>query len=242
MLKKILFTLIGLVLAVGLIGYFYFESGIRRGIEIAASSALGTQVNVSGVSLSPFSGKGSIRGLTIANPEGFESRYAVELGSLDVEVNMDSILSDAIEISSIVVKEAHVTYETRLVNDNIRTLIANIPTNGETSVTPDQPSAGTKIIIRDFQMIDPEITLQAMSTSAPIIVPDLHLQNIGDQSNAVTVAQAARQILMALNTSVLSANVRNLDALRDGVEQQLKDEVDQKIEELTNEIRGLLNR
>ena len=59
-MKKVLLVLALLIVGAGVFFYMNFEAGLRRGIEIAASNALGTQVTVSGVGLSPLSGSGSI--------------------------------------------------------------------------------------------------------------------------------------------------------------------------------------
>jgi len=250
MIKKILGTLLVLIIAAGVVFYFYYEAAIKSAIEIAGSRALGTEVKVSGVSLSPLSGKGSIRGLSVANPEGYEAPYAIELGELALEINVDTLFSDVIEINSILVQEAHITYETTLVNDNIRTLLRNIPSSeGAVAPTTQEGPSSTKVVIRDFQMVDPQITLQTAIAAAPLALPDLHLTNIGDQSNAVTAAEAVRQILVALNTSLINANVRNLDTIKEGVQSQLTDrtdELEEKLEEKTAEVtdglRNLLNR
>jgi hypothetical protein len=246
MIKKLLGTLLVLIIAAGVVFYFYYEAAITSAIEIAGSRALGTPIVVTGVSLSPLSGKGSIRGLSVANPEGFEAPYAIELGELALEINVDTLFSDVIEISSILVQEAHITYETTLVNDNIRTLLRNIPTSEGAAVaaTQEGPSS-TKVIIRDFQMVDLQITLQTAIAAAPLSLPDLHLTDIGDQNNAVTAAEAVRQILVALNTSLVSSNVRNFDTIKEGVQNQLQEGI-QKVEENTAEVtdglRNLLNR
>ncbi|MDX1490109.1 MAG: hypothetical protein R3332_02410 [Pseudohongiellaceae bacterium] len=246
MIKKLLGAALALFIVVGVIVYFYYESAIKSAIEIAGSNALGTQVTVEGVSLSPLSGQGSITGLTVANPEGFEAPYAIELGELALAINVDSLFSDIIEIDSILVEGAHITYETRLVNDNIRTLLANIPTSeGVADPVNENGPASKKVIIRDFQMLAPQITLQTAVAAAPINLPELHLTNIGDESNAVTAAEAIRQVLVALNTSLVSANVRNFDTIKEGVQTQLQDGVDkigEKANEVTDGLKNLFSR
>jgi len=127
MFKKLL--LITLILAIGfaLLTYVYFDQLIRRGVEMAGSSALGTSVTVESASLSPLTGRGSIQGLSIANVEGYESPYAIALGSLDFEISLPSLLGDVIEITRIEVSDASVNYETRIVTDNIRALLESCP-------------------------------------------------------------------------------------------------------------------
>lgn len=246
-MKKLLIGLAVLIIGGGLLAYLNFESGIRRGIEIAGSNALGVPVTVTGVNVSPFSGQGSIRGLSIANPQGFDAPYIIELGGVDIDVNVDSLFTDVIEINSILISDAKITYETKLVSDNIRTLLNNLPNSGAAPVieaNPDAP-ATQQVIIRDLLMANPQINLHTRVASAPIILPDIQLQNIGEQGNAVTVAEAARQIIGAINGAVISKGIPSMEVLLDGAREQLQEgvkKVGDAVEELGNGVRSLFDR
>jgi hypothetical protein len=246
-MKKLLITLVVLVIGGGVFAYLYYESGIRRAIEIAGSNALGVPVTVTGVSLSPFTGEGSIRGLSIANPEGFDAPYAIELGGVDIAINVGSLASDIIEIKSILVSDANITYETKVVTDNIRTLLNNLPGANAAPVieaNPDAP-ASPKVVISDLRIMNPQINLHTRVASAPIPLPDIQLQNIGEKNNAVTVAEAARQIIGAINVAVIREGIPNMDVLLDGARQQLQEgakKVGDAVEELGNDVRSLFDR
>lgn len=246
-MKKLLIVLAVLIIGGGVFAYLNFESGIRRGIEIAGSNALGVPVTVTGVSLSPLTGQGSIRGLSIANPEGYDAPYAMELGGLDISLNLETLFSDVIEINSIVVSDANITYETKVVTDNIRALLNNLPRGDAAPVVEANPNApaGKQLIIRDLQILNPQINLHTRVASAPIPLPDIQLQNIGEQSNAVTVAEAARQIIAAINRAVIAEGIPNMDVLLDGARQQLQEgasRVGDAVEELSNGVRSLFDR
>lgn len=246
-MKKLLIILAVIVIGGGVFAYLNFESGIRRGIEIAGSNALDVPVTITGVSLSPFTGEGSIRGLRIANPEGFDAPYVIELSGLDIALNVDSLFSDVIEIDSIEINDAKITYENKLVTDNIRTLLKNLPRDDAAPVIEANPDAPTsqQVIIRDLRMVNPQITLHSAVVSAPIPLPDIQLHNIGEQSNAVTVAEAARQIIGAINAALISDGIPNMDILLDGAKQQLKEgarKVGDAVQELGNGVRSLFER
>lgn len=252
MFRKLLMTFAALVVILGAIAYLYLETGVRRRIEVVASSALGTEVTLSGVILSPFSGQGSIRELKVANPEGFNTPYAIELSSLDFAVNLDTVFSDVIEIDSIIVHEARISYETRLITDNIRTLIANIPSAAETQAEveiegesgPVGDSARKRIIIRDFQMIDPRINVFALVGSAPIALPDLQVEDIGETNSPATIPEASREILGALYRSLLFAGIPSLALLGEGVGEQIKEGAGRAadaLRDIADSIQGLFS-
>lgn len=246
-MKNLLIALAVLVIGGGLLAYLYFESGIRRGIEIAGSNALGVPVTATGVSISPFSGRGSVRGLSIANPEGYDAPYIIELGEVDIAVNVDSLFSDVIEIDSILVSDARITYETKLVTDNIRSLLNNLPSATAAPVIEANPAAPStqRVIIRDLRMANPQINLHTRVASAPIALADIHLQNIGAQGNAVTVAEAARQIVGAINGAVISKGIPSMDVLLEGARQQIQEgakKIGDAVQELGNGVRAIFDR
>ena len=71
--KKLLISLLLLIdLAVGAM-FLYLDRSVTTGIEVVGSQVLGAQVAVASVAISPLNGSGSISGLEIRNPEGFDS-------------------------------------------------------------------------------------------------------------------------------------------------------------------------
>lgn len=247
MIKKLLLTLLLLIIVIAAGVYFYYGAILTRGIENVGSRVLGTQVKVASASLLPLSGTANINGLTIANPEGWVEEHVFRLGDLDVELDIDSIFSDVIIINSIVIRQPRITYETKITNDNIRDLMANISGSGSSENTNEAGASAKQIVIRDFQLLEPTVHVVSAIDIAPLVLPDLHLRNIGEQSNAVTIADASRQILSAISRSVLNSSVPSLDILRENVEQRLNEaredvveEVEERVEEVQNRLRGLL--
>ncbi len=251
MLKKLLLIALILATGFGLLTYVYFGQLIRRGVEAAGSAALGTSVTVESASLSPITGRGSLQGLSIANVEGYEAPYAIALGSLDFAVSLPSLLSDVIEITRIEVTDAQVNYETRVVTDNIRALLDNLPSATAAPVVEASPDAtpGKRVIIRELLIHDPQVTLYTQLARAPIPLPDLRLQDIGQEQEAATVPEAARDILAALSNAILTAGIPDMRTVLDSTGQQLRDgasavgdAVGGAVQSLGSGLRGLFNR
>jgi hypothetical protein len=201
---------------------------------------LQTNVTVGSVGVSPLSGSGGIQELRIANPEGFNEPYAMELGGLEVAIETGSVFSDVIVIDRIIIEQPVITYETRITTDNIRTLLQNLGGgSGQQQPADDAAGPGKRIVIRDFQMLGPQVRVASAIGSAEVTIPDLRLQNIGEESAAVTVAEAGRQIFEALSTQLLNANLPSVEDLRERVDQEvqeLRDQADQQVEELEQQL------
>ena len=77
MIKKILISVVFLLLIVVGGVYFYFDALVKSGVEVAGSSVLGTAVTVEGVSISPLNGQGDISGLRVEKPGGLQFTVCV---------------------------------------------------------------------------------------------------------------------------------------------------------------------
>jgi hypothetical protein len=223
------------VLAVGAT-FLYLDRIVTTGIEVVGSQVLGTKVTVASVTISPLNGIGSISGLEIRNPEGFDSDDIFQLEQVEVSLNAASLLSDVIEIESIIIIQPEITYETRITTDNVRALLENIGDSGGETATADS-EAGKELFIRDFCLLGPQVNLVAAVASAPISLPDIELTDIGTEDNAATVAQVLEVVLSALRRTILEAELPGLDMLREGVENRLQDgieEAEEVVEDLGN--------
>lgn len=248
MVRNILVSIVLFVLIVGGVGVYYFDSLVVRGIEVGGSRVLGTQVDVDSALISPVGGVGSISGLRVANLEGFQSDYAFQMEEISIELDVGSVFSDVVIVESVTISQPQITYERSLTRDNIRALLNNISSGGGASAPTDEAASTRRIIIREFLMESPRVNLVAASMEAPIALPSITLRNIGEENNAATVADALRQILSAVSTSILNSDPPVLDMIRDNVENRLQqgaeeveNAVDDAVEDLGNRLRGILN-
>ena len=242
MIKKTIISLVFLILLVGGGLFFYVDSIVKSGIEVVGTQVLGANVTVDSVSISPLSGTGSLRGLRVGNPEGFNSDYAFQLEEVSITLNTSSVFEDVVEIENVTILQPEINYETRITTDNIRALIANITggSSAASSANSGDAGAGKQIIIREFRMLDPQLNVVATVITAPVPLPDIELNDIGAEAGSTSVAQALDLILSTLSRSVLR-NQPSLDGLLEGVESAIEDRVEDAAEALTNRLRSILN-
>lgn len=253
MLKKIIVSLVVLILLIAGGAYFYVDALVKSGIEVVGSRVLGTSVTVSSVAILPLNGSGTLRGLNVGNPEGFNSDYAMQLEEIAINLNTRSLFTDVVEIESVTIVQPRITYETRITTDNIRALMNNLPDSGATDDAA-APSAqgGKRLIVREFRMVDPQLNLVAVVVTAPIPLPDIVLRDIGEDGDSATTAEVLRTVLGALSRVIIQAELPSVDELRrqaegrlrqgvEEVENSLEDAVDDAAEELGNRLRRILN-
>ncbi|PCH62613.1 MAG: hypothetical protein COC19_02575 [SAR86 cluster bacterium] len=244
MLKKLLISVVVIVAAIGIGGYFYMGSLLAKGIETVGSEVLGTEVKVASVSLSPLSGSGSITGLIIDNLEGFSADTIMELGELSIEVDIASVFTDTIVVNSIVINQPQITYEARLSGSNLSALLDRLSSSEtESSASEDADGAGKSIIIRDLVIDGARVNLVSALASAPIPLPRLHLQDIGEPGDSVSMVEAGKRVIAAISSSILEVGLPDIDleGLRDSARERLDEGVESARDALNNATDGILD-
>ena len=242
MIKKII-GLLTLLIVVGVaVLFFYLDALVTRGIEVVGTRVLGTSVSVNSVLLSPLNGSGNISDLRIENPEGYSADYIFELGYVSMNIDVQSVFSDVLVIESVTIAQPVITYETRITSDNVRALLQNLPASDAADQPASGTSAGKQIIIRELQILNPQLNLSAGTISAPVQLPDIILHDIGTTNDAATVAEALRVVLSALRTTILRADLPSIELLRDSIENTVQDSVEQAGQAIDSAVENLGNR
>lgn len=245
MIKKVLVSVLLVVVILAGGAFYYIDAIVKSGIEVVGSDVLGTAVTVDSVSISPLSGTGSIRGLTIQNPEGFSADNIMQLGEVRVALNVASLTSDVVEIFEVSVIEPVITYETKITTDNMRALLANLPSTpadgGEVAEVP--ADAGKGLIINEFNLNAAQVNVVASIIEQSLVLRDIQLTDIGTENQAATVSQVLELVLGSVSRAILNAEKPGLDELRESVEGRLQDgvqQVEEGVEEIGNRLRNIL--
>ena len=84
---------------------------VKKAVTTAVPPITGTTVDVEDIDLSLLSGHISIKGFKIGNPDGFTAPSVFELGSIVVEFEPKSILSDKIIIKKVAIDKTSAAAE-----------------------------------------------------------------------------------------------------------------------------------
>ena len=189
--------LIGVVVVAAGIYYFgpsLLDSAVKKIVNKYGSEVTGTEVNLEGFSLHPTTGEAAIRKITIANPQNYKMPYLFELNNISVKVDLKSLTSDTVIIEDITVDKPAITYEMlSLTQNNIKEIQNNVNSylnksssndKAETTSETDSAdqSAGKKVIIRHLAINDATLSAAAGDKDVSITLPDITMNNIGDDS------------------------------------------------------------
>ena len=215
-MKKVLIGVaVVVVLVVGALAYLLgsLDSIVQNIIEEVGTETTKTEVKLSGVSINLGEAKGSLSGLSIANPAGFSSNKAIAVGTIGLKLDANSLTSDTVVIKEIMIRKPTVNFEIGKSGNNFDAINKNIASSGGSSSSKSSQSDGPKLIIEHLYIKEGTITA---SSNIPGIQPlttsltDIHLKDIGRKSGGATAGEVARQVLSSL-TKTIGTSVGKLD-------------------------------
>lgn len=218
MAKTFKYLIIGtvVIVAVAFIAItFTIDSIVKSGIEDIGTEMTGTSVTVENVSISPFSGSGTISGFRVANPEGYNQEYAMEVNDFSIELELMSMFSDRIIVNQLTVEGPAIYVEQKLPENNLREILSNINSvsSGETT--------DAELFIEHFTMQNGTADLYTEvggERSAQVEISAIELNNLGSDQEALesVIQQIAEQVAEAALQAAADSGVEQLkDAVRD---------------------------
>src|SRR3954465_686762 len=100
-LLKIVVGLVVLLILALIAGYMFLGTIVKSGVEKVGPKVTKTDVKLKGATLSVFSGSGELKGFAVGNPEGYKSPTAIQVGSVSVNVEPRSVMSDKVIVHAI---------------------------------------------------------------------------------------------------------------------------------------------
>jgi uncharacterized protein involved in outer membrane biogenesis len=219
------------------------DSIVRRVVEDVGSATLGTTVSLDSATVSLGDASAVLRGLSIANPRGFDAPHAFQLGAIAVSIDPASATTNEIVLPKIVVDQARLAFEQKGANNNLQTLLNNIDSGaGESGGSGSGDEADDiRLVIREFQLNGAEMTLQHDQLAEPInfTLPDIVLRDIGRVGAGVTAEEAVRQIIdPVLDKAMAAAKVRAKQEIEGLARQELDQQKDKAMDSMRNKLFG----
>jgi len=208
-MKKILVisggAIVALLLVVFIGGYFFLGSIVTKAVNTIAPRITKAPVTLESARISPLTGSGSLTGLFVGNPDGWNSPKAFSVGKIDVGVSPTSLLSGRVVVDHIIVENPEFVYETRLVASNVGDLLKNIEASlggSDSSSSGSDSGSSRKIEIRQFVVRDGSITLGVGAAAVKLPMPTIELNNLGG-GDGVSPAEATAEMMRAVTGSIV---------------------------------------
>ncbi|MBI5201527.1 MAG: hypothetical protein HY925_08090 [Elusimicrobia bacterium] len=102
--------------------YVQLNAIVKKGVETMGPLVTHTTVRVKSAGISPFTGRGRLKGFVIGNPEGFSADTSLGLRDVQVNLDMASLTEPVVVIHEIIVDAPIVIYETGPRGSNLQAL------------------------------------------------------------------------------------------------------------------------
>ncbi len=244
---------------------FSMDSLVTMAVEKYGSAALQTEVTLDKTQISLRSGKGTLRGLRVGNPKGFETETAFQLGEISMTLDARTITKGTVVIKEIIIAAPQITYELGPKGSNLDALQRNATgkaSGGSGAGGDGQPSngakkSGKKLIIESLIIRDGKVNVSAVGLQGKKMTVDLpvvRMANIGKSQGGATPGEIVKQLIDALNKAVGGA-VKNLDLgkvvdevegvvkeAREALEKGDPEQIQKKAEEIGDAVKGLFGK
>lgn len=221
LIRLVIVLVVLVVLAVLAVGFF-LDGAVKKAVETFGPDLTKVSVKLDGVNLSILSGSGSIKGLVVGNPEGFQTPHAIKVGKASLAVSPGSVFSDKVVIKSIRIESPEINYETGLMGgDNLHKILDNVTAaaGGGAASTNAAGKPAKKLQVDDFLITGARVNVSVKGTggvAAPIILPDIHLTNLGQGPEGITPAELTKKIISEISTDVAKSAVNVVSDLSKG--------------------------
>lgn len=207
---------IALILAALIGGAAYWLSGnmgslVRDAIEKFGGEMAGATVRVEQVDIKLADGQGALSGLSIGNPPGFKTAYALKVERIEFAADPASVTKDVIVVKKIAVIAPEIIYEKGDAMTNFDALQKNIAAYLGSS---NQEEGGKKLIVEQFTMRNAKTEASAAflgGKTVAVRLPDIVLHNIGKSRGGVTPGELGQEIIGAVKRKL--ANTVRFDRL-----------------------------
>ena len=206
------------------------DSLVERAIESYGSELAGVAVRVDRVDISLTRGRGRLRGLSLANPPGFEARHALRVDEITLEIDTESLGGSPVVISEVLIDGPKVVYELdasgRSNFDVIRKHVA-----GASPSEPDESEGEPLLIlIRHLRVDAGKMNIDGSAPAAAALevqLPTLDLRDLGAPNGETPEA---------IGTEVLSEIIGRV------VQRAARGAVGKIVEEGSGAVKGFLDR
>jgi len=253
MKKVALGAFLVLLITIGF-GVYYLLSNldgiVKTAIETYGSEATQTAVKVNQVKIELADGSGAIHGLTIGNPQGFESAQAFSLGEISTQIDLKSLSAEATVIEHITVRAPEVFFELNAAGKNNldqlkQNLAAKASGSAKTSA-PKESGTAQRLIIRKLLFEGGNIHARVipLDKTYELQLAKIQMQNLGGK-NGATPEQIADQVLKNLTDRALAeVKKKGLDQYKEKLEGEVNKRLQaeqEKLEEKVGEkLKGVL--
>lgn len=218
MLKKAVIGIAVLLAVVGIAAHFLFsnlDSLVASAIEKYGSQATGTSVDLDSVRIKLADGAGTLEGLSVGNPKGFNAKRALLLGAIDVTIDPASVTGDGpVLIKTVTITRPKITYEVGSNGGNNLDVLKRHAAAASSDGSADKGAKpARKFIITDLYIKGGEISITHPLLQGRTLdesLPNIHLHDVGKSSGGATPGEIAAKVAASIESAATRVSTPDL--------------------------------
>ncbi len=200
---------------------------VKYALEHYGPEATGVAVQVERVRISPRDGTGSVQGLEIGSPAGFNAPQAARVGEIRLALDPSTLGSPVVHVREIRVESPRITYERADRTTNLEVIRRNISayvarSGGPSGQAGPAASAGKAprryvvdlLVVHGAKatMTNPGLHGQGITFD----LPDMRLTAVGRSEGGVTAGRLGEIVAAELEARIAQKVLTNVELLRKG--------------------------
>lgn len=176
--------------------------------EKIATQTLGVEVRVGHMDISVPDQRLAIKNLTIMNPPGYDSPFAMRAG--EITMQGVSMSKELLAFGTIDVKKTTIYMDVGTDGSNLKTMADHAQKNKSQSAQGEDSANAVKVAIDRVSITDTQLRpagLLADISADPVTLETITLNKIGTKENAVLASEAVNQIWQQLFKEVMRSSI-----------------------------------
>ncbi len=197
-------VLVGIVVIV----FMSIDSIAKTAIVRGSTYALGVQTTLGSADIGILSGEFTMKGLKVANPEGFESDFFLHLDEGFLAVSLGSLRQDTVEVPTLALTGIDINLEKRSGKANYKIITDNLKRfestdSGDDGAQADAGKPGKKFVVHEIIIRDLNVKVDFGLTRMEIPIEEVRMTEVGSES--MTTAELTNRVIKM----ILAAIVKN---------------------------------
>ncbi len=175
LLTIVLILVMILVVAV-LAGFFYIDVVAKTAVEKGGRFALGVPTSLETADVKPLGGAFRMNGLTVANPDGYDTSHFLALKDGDMAVALGTLMSDTVRLPHLKLSGIDMNMEKKDGKANYQVILDNLK-----KLTPEQPDPNAKkFVIETVEISDIMVHVKMLGQNISLPIDTITLKNVGE--------------------------------------------------------------
>jgi uncharacterized protein involved in outer membrane biogenesis len=205
-LKFVVLPLVILLVVIAAVFFLIGNTIIKTSIEKAASSTLGVPVTIKIINLSILQGHIGIKGLVVKNPPGYANETLLELGEAIVDLDIYSLMSNAVKIKLIKLDGTQLTMEQKGLTNNLKEVLDNMPKE-QAAEKPAAEEKGKDLLIDKLEITNTKVKVKLLplpgkSDTVSLNIDPIIMTGLGTEKK-LKMSELVAKVIGAIATGIV---------------------------------------